>query len=207
MDSCEKAEVQRGVGYEKAAGLMEGYVQHFFSQSSVQQEYLTYFGTASSTPLRNRILDFFITQYCRECPILLNRHIHLFRLVNVYTDYKAQLKSFTKRWFNLFARTHELTIHFDAEDATTPVDITRPLGYWNYIRWLIENDILMYVRTQYAQIEKAYRECRRRAVSTVRAQHDKGKKLCDASMVRLRRRHSVNLRITRWKWVMVSLHG
>ena len=95
-----------------------------------------------------RLLDWFITNYSKTnntLYLLNNTHT---RFV-VYTDYKAQLKSFQKKNFDPFQRGNRIYFNYENEKY-----IETTVGQLNFFRWAIQNNIIEYVKMMKKDIEK-----------------------------------------------------
>ena len=97
------------------------------------------------TDISLRLLDWFITNYSKT-----NNTVYLLKKDRfvVYTDYKAQLKSFQKKNFDPFQRGNR--IYFNYEDEKY---IETTVGQLNFFRWAIQNNIIDYVKMMKKDIE------------------------------------------------------
>jgi hypothetical protein len=68
---------------------------------------------------------------------------------NVYSNYRSQLKAFKKIQFDPFRRRERIDFYFN---DTNFMETT--LGQLNFFRWFLENDLLAYISTHYADIEE-----------------------------------------------------
>jgi hypothetical protein len=93
-----------------------------------------------------RLLDWFITNYSKKFNINYKVQNKNF---NVHLDYKAQLKSYSKKQFDPFCRRERLNFVYDKD---TSIETT--VGQLCFFRWSIKNNILKYVLTHYNDIEK-----------------------------------------------------
>lgn len=93
-----------------------------------------------------RILDWFATKYSKKY-IMLNDSDDTF---DVRISYKAQLKSYKKRYFDPFRRNGKFvyTINKDNQQYT----ILTTLGQLNFFKWVFTKNILMYVEHNLYQI-------------------------------------------------------
>jgi hypothetical protein len=71
--------------------------------------------------------------------------------VNLYQDYRAQLKSYSKFNFDSFRRHHRITF-FISEDKTEYIETT--VGQLNFFRWIFNNNIINYAINNYDTIYK-----------------------------------------------------
>ena len=84
-----------------------------------------------------RVVEWFINSYAK------NRNIK-YKVKNktfdVYNSYKnEQMKSYSKKHFDLFRRTDKLVLNVDERKITTTI------AQLNFFRWAIQNEILTYV--------------------------------------------------------------
>jgi hypothetical protein len=101
--------------------------------------------TQGNSTLSLRVLDWFVTNYCKTHNIILNDKKHNY---NVYLDYKSQLKAFSKKQFDPFCRRERIVFYYNKTDY-----ITTTVGQLNFFKWAIENDILEYVNNNLKTIE------------------------------------------------------
>lgn len=102
-----------------------------------------------------RILDWFVTRYSSKYKISYhNSHDyepeHVF---NVHISYKAQLKSYKKRYFDPFRRRRKFPYNYDRSDKTKILHTT--IGQLNFFKWALSNCIIEYVENNYDVITKA----------------------------------------------------
>lgn len=90
-----------------------------------------------------RIMDWFITNYSKKNKIVLENS------VDVYQDYKLQLKSFSKKHFDPFCRKNKIIFYY-----TDTEYIETSCGQLCFFRWCFENNILEYVKTNLNEIEQ-----------------------------------------------------
>ena len=94
-----------------------------------------------------RIVDWFTTNYAKK-------YYTVYDLPNgsrfkAYTDYKLKLRSYSKKNFDPFCRWERISIPYknDTHLQTT-------LGQLNFFKWAFENNIIDYIESNYAVIEK-----------------------------------------------------
>lgn len=73
------------------------------------------------------------------------------RIINLYQDYRAQLKSYSKFNFDSFRRHHRITF-FINNDKTDYIETT--VGQLNFFRWIFNNNIITYAINNYDNIYK-----------------------------------------------------
>lgn len=93
-----------------------------------------------------RILDWFITNYSKKNKVLINTNNNT---IDVYQNYKLQLKSYGKAVFDPFNRKNKLIFYYTDTDF-----IETSCGQLCFFRWCIQNNILQYVKEHFAQIEQ-----------------------------------------------------
>lgn len=114
-----------------------------------------------------RILDWFVTHYARmnnvtyyidtssKPPILCAEYpkegggAHI-RKFNLYLDYRKQLQSYTKMFFDPFRR-HERISFVIEETPLTVIETT--IGQLNFFKWALETQVFTYVLKHLQDIE------------------------------------------------------
>jgi hypothetical protein len=98
-------------------------------------------------PISLRSLDWLITNYSKKRNIsyMLPGDVRVF---NIFTDYKSQLKSFSKRMFDCFKRRDRIS--FELPDGTC---IESTIAQLNMFRWAIRYQVLEYCREHLRDIE------------------------------------------------------
>ena len=99
-----------------------------------------------------RLIDWFVTHYARNNNIYYwTNNIEIFeqfpdnyndnniKKVNIYLDYRAQLKSYTKLYFDTFRRHQRITFYINDN-----ISIETTIGQLNFFRWIFSNNILEY---------------------------------------------------------------
>ncbi len=99
-------------------------------------------GTA---PISLRLIDWFVTNYCRKNFIgyTLNGHEFL-----VYVSYKSQLKAYSKQFFDPNCRRERIVFQINGYE---PFRTT--VGKLNFFRWAFETRILDYITEHYDTIQ------------------------------------------------------
>ncbi len=125
----------------------------------------------SKTNISLRLLDWFPTNYSRYNKILIND-------VDVYLDYKKQLKSYSKRQFDPFCRRQRIFLKFDIDSvetcqcidynyefilddpytikeySTRDDGIVTTVGQLNFFKWCIKSKVIDYVFENVKTIEQ-----------------------------------------------------
>ena len=94
-----------------------------------------------------RAIDWLITNYSKKRNIsyMLPGDVRVF---NIFTDYKSQLKSFSKRMFDCFKRRNR--IEFSLVDGTV---LETTIAQLNLFRWAIRYGVLEYCMEHVRDIE------------------------------------------------------
>ena len=92
-----------------------------------------------------RILDWFVTNYTKENNIIIKSD-KLYN--NIYLNYKAQLKAYSKKQFDPFCRRERIVFYYDKNNF-----ITSTVGQLNFFKWALENKIIDYIEENFKIIE------------------------------------------------------
>jgi len=95
-----------------------------------------------------RFLDWFITRYCHLHKVTYDISNSFVKCenFNVNISYKAQLKSFKKKYFDPFRRKKKFEFN----------NIITTIGQLNFFKWAISYDIINYVYTHFDDINEKY---------------------------------------------------
>jgi hypothetical protein len=93
-----------------------------------------------------RILDWFITNYSKKYRTIITYNN---KTIDVYQNYKLQLKSFSKSAFDPFCRKNKIIFYYTEEEY-----IETSCGQLCFFRWCFENNILEYVKDNLISIEQ-----------------------------------------------------
>jgi hypothetical protein len=121
----------------------------------------------STSKISLRIIDWFVTNYSKKnfvvIPVKKTCYVMGEKLttktrkkttktteidINVFLDYKRQLKSFSKKQFDPFCRRERISFKYNDSDS-----IVTTVGQLNFFKWAIENDILKYIGDNLKDIE------------------------------------------------------
>lgn len=114
-----------------------------------------------------RVIDWFITHYSKQKTVLYwidtsssirtslvekpsQFHAHL-KKFHLYLEYRAQLKSYTKMFFDPFRRHARISFLISKKPMRV---IETTIGQLNFFRWVFQNHILEYIETYQEQIEE-----------------------------------------------------
>lgn len=96
-----------------------------------------------------RILDWFVTKFSRRgIDIVINDETY-----DIHINYKAQLKSYKKRYFDPFRRKKRFNYVYVINNEVRILQTT--IGQLNFFKWAINYDIINYVETNFHYITKA----------------------------------------------------
>jgi hypothetical protein len=98
-----------------------------------------------NTRISLRIADWFVLNYAKKYytvyPVKMNRF-------KVYTDYKLNLKAYSKKNFDIFCRWDRISVPF------RDVYIETTIGQLNFFKWAIENNVIDFIEENYTMIEQ-----------------------------------------------------
>ena len=121
--------------------------------------------TSGESQLSLRILDWFVTHYARIKHIVYyidsvkNKFLDSYpssgggahiRKFNLYLEYRKQLQSYTKMFFDPFRR-HERISFIMSKEPLNVIEST--VGQLNFFRWATENHVIEYVQQHLSEIE------------------------------------------------------
>jgi hypothetical protein len=120
-------------------------LQRFYSSRDDSEEIMKLLDGTSEISLR--LIDWFVTNYAKQHNIsyILNNQEFL-----VYTNYKSQLKAYSKKLFDPFCRRERIMFQI----ARQPMFQTT-VGKLNFFRWAIEKGVLDYIKMNMSKIETA----------------------------------------------------
>lgn len=105
-----------------------------------------------TTPISLRLLDWVVTNYSKKnCVYLKVNRNGAEETVNLFLDYKAHLKSFSKRSFDPFCRRERIIVAFQIDDEkrkflTTPAQL-------NFYKWCIQTGVTTYCKENLQVLE------------------------------------------------------
>lgn len=93
-----------------------------------------------------RIIEWFVINYAKKnFTIIKNKHQQRFK---VYNNYRLKLKAYSRKCFDPFCRGERIVIPYKSG-----VQIQTTLGQLNFFKWILENDILDYIRNNFDIIQ------------------------------------------------------
>ena len=93
-----------------------------------------------------RIVDWFATNYAKQKFTVYN--LNDGSRFKVYNDYKLKLRAYSKKRFDPFCRWDRINIPY--KDGKY---IQTTLGQLNFFKWALENNVIDYIKDNYADIE------------------------------------------------------
>lgn len=107
---------------------------------------------AGKSKISLRLLDWFVTRYAKKYKI--NYYIEEENeRFNVHIGYKAQLKSFKKKYFDPFRRKKKFNYNNVKDISGKPLYTT--IGQLNFFKWVFGYKIINYVEEKYEIINNA----------------------------------------------------
>ncbi|ARF09008.1 hypothetical protein Catovirus_1_1058 [Catovirus CTV1] len=125
-------------------------IEKFFKRCSIDEIKKMVEIINSSSGISLRVLDWFVTRYSKKMIISNNPNSEVF---DVHISYKAQLKSYKKRYFDPFRRKRKFYFYYDLNDKSKKLYTT--LGQLNFFKWAISNNIIGFVERNINQVTKA----------------------------------------------------
>lgn len=104
-------------------------------------------------PLSLRLIDWFVTNYCKKKNVEIVHHNTNSRY-NIYVDYRSQLKAFSKHNFDPFKRRDRIRYFYSNDDF-----LVTTVGQLNFFKWAIENGVIRFIEENYSKIEADMASC------------------------------------------------
>lgn len=120
----------------------------------------------SSSKISLRIIDWFVTNYSKKNYVIIpvkKKHTSLGDTVsvktmkrettidlNVFLDYKAQLKGYSKKHFDPFCRRERVSFKYNNNKDS----LITTVGQLHFFKWAIENGIINYIEDHLSEIEE-----------------------------------------------------
>jgi len=112
-----------------------------------------------------RLIDWFVTHYARMKNVVYwiddtkkrfvenmpNNGEHL-RKFHLYLEYRAQLQSYTKMYFDPFRRYERITFMLEPSKM---LSIESTVGQLNFFRWALQNHVIEYIANHLHEIEES----------------------------------------------------
>ena len=109
-----------------------------------------------------RLIDWFVTNYCKKFNIMYNLNDYrpvlegqteeqrkaFDNYILVHTNYKGQLKAYSKRNFDPFCRRNRIRFYYEENKY-----FVTTVGQLNFFKWAMENHIIDYIQAHLKEIE------------------------------------------------------
>ena len=109
-----------------------------------------------------RLVDWFVTNYCKKYNVMYNvmdfrppvpgmseaQRKSFDNFIIVHTNYKGQLKAYSKRNFDPFCRRNRIRFYYEENKY-----FITTVGQLNFFKWALENNIVDYVQKHMKEIE------------------------------------------------------
>jgi hypothetical protein len=115
-----------------------------------------------------RIIDWFVTNYSKKYDVIYalkkedydNIYDMNYELIDdiehvkfiVFLEYKSQLKAYSKKQFDSFCRGERIRFNCCYQNEKYEMETT--VGQLNFFRWAIENNLFVYIKSNYDKIER-----------------------------------------------------
>ncbi len=147
--------------------LLKSSLTDYYSNDKFQ----TIYDISVNPKISLRVIDWFVTNYSKKNNIVYNLTSNgKPRQFNVYTSYKSQLKSYSKKFFDPFCRRERIHLTHNNETLVTTI------GQLNFFKWAIDNRILSFIYDHYDKIDKDMNKCILKHNSLKKATHSTKKR-------------------------------
>lgn len=139
-----------------------------------------------------RIIDWFVTNYSKKYNVsyLVERDGNPRNFV-VYLEYKAQLKSYSKKLFDPFCRRDRILFYGNNKE-----EIITTTGQLNFFRWAIENRVLNYIANHLEDIEKDMNESLKEHYARKKTDSPNRREELSPNASKIVNKHKVNIVMT-----------
>lgn len=170
-----------------SAALLLGAISAYFHKRSAQAQAARRELTDiidGSDPISLRLIDWFITHYARAKNVIYwNLDGRIFedtaaiaaapqaaqnriRKVHLYFEYRAQLKAYSKLFFDPFRRHDRITFVLESQPLKV---IETTIGQLNFFRWMFQTGAIEYIRRHLGEIEKDMAASQKKETAAVAA--------------------------------------
>lgn len=108
-----------------------------------------------------RFIEWVVIHYCLKYKISINRltgeiipvniknisFVNNTNIINIYNNYKVQLQTYSKEYFDLFKRQKRIEYTFRNQQK-----IITTLAQLNFLKWIFENNIITYIISDYKNL-------------------------------------------------------
>ena len=134
-------------------------ITHFYDKNPSYRELLKRL-VEGDHPISLRLIDGFITHYAKQKNVIYwldaNGTIQTtpmasYKRVQVYQEYRSQLKAYTKMYFDPFRRHERISFVIQNKPLQT---LETTIGQLNFFRWIFQTRILDYIEKNHDVIER-----------------------------------------------------
>ena len=93
-----------------------------------------------------RIIEWFVINYAKKNFTIIQNNAS--RRFKVYNNYRLKLKAYSRKCFDPFCRGERITIPYKNN-----IHIQTTLGQLNFFKWILENNIIDYIRDNFNDIQ------------------------------------------------------
>ena len=99
-----------------------------------------------------RVLDWSTTNWSKKNTVMLETYRNGYKeIINMFLDYKAKLKAFSKKSFDPFCRRERIMLQFECDpEKKTYITTTAQL---NFMKWAIDSGVLDYCKVNIELLE------------------------------------------------------
>ncbi|CAH6420960.1 Hypothetical protein MVR_LOCUS218 [uncultured virus] len=116
-----------------------------------------------SSRISIRALDWFVANYSKKMNTRYRIKVNEVESdFNVNIEYKNQLNSYSKQYFDPFCRKKKVVYSYKQKDGTEPIAFVTSIGQLNFFQWAIRNKVIRYVGNHLEEIEKDQKDTTRR---------------------------------------------
>jgi hypothetical protein len=95
-----------------------------------------------------RLINFLITNYSKKNNLIYKINNNSF---NIYSNYKSQLKSYNKKYFDPFSRGNRIPFFFKFDDDEDCIITT--IGQLNFFKWYLNKQLNKYILNNFNKLE------------------------------------------------------
>ncbi|CAH6421797.1 Hypothetical protein KVN_LOCUS484 [uncultured virus] len=140
-----------------------------------------------SSRISLRLLDWFVTRYANIFKVTFDLENN--ERFNVHISYKAQLKSYKKRYFDPFKRRKKFIYVYTSENIIKKLCTT--IGQLNFFRWAFSNNVIHYVEENYNKILecmiKSNKEDKKRKSKLIKKENKDKDKHKDVNAIKIKK--------------------
>ena len=131
-------------------------VDNFFRSQDIQNIIRMLKIIDGSHRISLRLLDWFVTRYSKQHNIVINNIVdNEDDNFAVHISYKAQLKSFKKRYFDPFRRRKKFWYSYNYDKKDQSKRFITTIGQLNFFRWAFTNGVIQYIDDNYKLVGNA----------------------------------------------------